>query len=385
MSRGALLIPNLGAEESANWRELLREAAPATMARLWSLLFAAEARVDPPELRASWPIDLAPASGPAFSWLEDSGNAVAWFPTEDARNSAQGAGCELTGPAPEAALRVHDKAFAQRSALRASLVPRPLAGLIEIFEVEELRDADASVRRIRAHVEAWPEWTGQRFTLKPRLATSGRGRVPGDGHRFDEGAIRGALPRLARRGGALLEPWLERTQDLSVQLHLGEDGALTLLGTLEQLLSTSGLYRGHRGVVDWRGRVSSGSRHEQALLEAASELARCAAAEGFHGPCGLDAFVFRIEEPPEPAREIFRPVTEFNARFTTGTIVLGLVRRALPALGLQPGDTRPFEFVLNSATSPAAAEARVFRLGQEADPVQPELRIGVVTSLGSRS
>jgi hypothetical protein len=332
--------------------------------------------VDPPELRGDWPPDLPAPSGPALPWLEDAGRAVAWFPTLDAKETAERFGCELAGPSPEVVIRVHDKAFAHRTAERASLVPQQLRGLIEIFEAEELHNADATLRRIRSCVAAWPAWTGQRFALKPRLSTSGRGRVPGDGHALDEGAIRGALPRLAGRAGALLEPWLERTQDLSVQLHVAEDGGLTLLGTLEQRLSSAGLYQGHRGIVDWRGRVSSGSRFEGELLEAGSELARSAAEAGFHGPCGLDAFSFRIEDGGEPARELFRPVTEFNARFTTGTIVLGLVRRVLPSLGLQPGDTLPFEFVLDSAGSPGAPESRVFRLGAEGEPVCPELRVG---------
>jgi hypothetical protein len=105
VSRGALLIPNLGAEESANWRKLLRQPAPAAMARLWSLLFGPETRVDPPELRGDWPPDLPAPSGPALPWLEDAGRALAWFPTLDAKETAERFGCELAGPSPEVALR----------------------------------------------------------------------------------------------------------------------------------------------------------------------------------------------------------------------------------------------------------------------------------------
>jgi hypothetical protein len=376
VTEGTLLIPNLGAEEGDGWRKALRQPAPASVARLWSLLFSEESSSEPAEAMAAWPPGLPPRRGAAFSWLESEPGAVAWISSDDAANCARKHGRELSGPSPDIVWRVHDKAFALRAAQSAALVPRPLRELSGTFEPEELRDADAAISRIRRRLESWPDWVGGQFALKPRLGTSGRGRVPGDAGRIDEAAVRGALPRLAARGGALLEPWLARTQDLSVQLQLSADGQLTLLGTLEQRLSPAGLYQGHRGVVDWRGRVSSGSTHEPALLEAGSELARAAAAEGFYGPCGLDAFVFAMPSGEEASREILRPVVEFNARFTTGTVVVGLVRRALPALELRPGDTRPFEFVLDGRASSASASARVFHLGGEDDALRPELRVG---------
>ncbi len=60
-----------------------------------------------------------------------------------------------------------------------------------------------------------------------------------------------------------------------------------------------------------------------------------AAAAGSHGPCGLDAFAFRS---PEDGSRSFRPLVEFNARFTAGTVALGHIARHLgrvkTALGL---------------------------------------------------
>ena len=375
MSPGALLIPNLGAEEGGDWRKQLEHPAPATVARLWQLLFHPDSRSEPDQQQLAWPTALGDIPNqPAFSWLEDSGGAVAWLPNDAAQRVAREAGTELSGPAPDVVARVHDKAFAQRVAEAESLLPRPLRSLITVFDPAELADAPAAIRAIRERLASWPAWTGQRFTLKPRIGTSGRGRVPGEGRQLDETAIAGALPRLAERGGALLEPWLDRVQDLSVQLHVNERREITLLGTLEQKLSRSGLYEGHRGVVDWRGRISAGSKFDEALKEAGSDLARCAAQAGFHGACGADAFSFRIEEAGEEPREVLRPVVEFNARFTTGTVVKGLVRRVLPRLGLEPGDTRPFEFVLDSRANPPLASQLVFPLSAATDPLHPELR-----------
>ena len=55
---------------------------------------------------------------------------------------------------------------------------------------------------------------------------------------------------MARAGGAILEPWLERLADLSAQLHIGQDGAVTLLGTLEIVSTPSGVPLGHRGELE---------------------------------------------------------------------------------------------------------------------------------------
>jgi hypothetical protein len=94
--------------------------------------------------------------------------------------------------------------------------------------------------------------------------------------------------------------------------------------------------------------VTSGNRYDEALREAAVAVAQVAIAAGYHGPCGVDAFAFEAE----PGRVELRPVVEFNARFTFGTVVIGLLRRALPrirqALSLDPGGLRAFLFRLDA-------------------------------------
>jgi len=80
-------------------------------------------------------------------------------------------------------------------------------------------------------------------------------------------------------------------------------------------------------------------------------VARAAHAQGYHGPCGVDAFAFRGPDGP-----LLRPAVELNARFTLGTIVTGLLRRARPHLRRRlptpPGSLRALRFAL-----PARAEA----------------------------
>ena len=226
------------------------------------------------------------------------------------------------------------------------MLPAGLEEWIAVLEPELLRDSDGAVAAIEERLARWPGWTGGRFTLKPRFGTSGRGRVAGEAGRVAAG--RGAFARLAESGGALLEPWLARTCDLSAQLWVGSDGQIVLLGTTELLVEGSGLYRGHRGFVDSRGRVTSGSRYDEALREAAVAVARTAAAAGYRGPCGVDAFAFEVE----PGRVELRPAVEFNARFTLGIVAIGLLRRVLPGLGAErfprPGELRVFQFQLDA-------------------------------------
>jgi hypothetical protein len=190
--------------------------------------------------------------------------------------------------------------------------------------------------------------------------------VAGTAGRVDQPSLRGALPRLADRGGALLEPWLERTVDLSTQLWVAPQSPILLLGTLRQLVTPSGLVWGYRGGVDSRGRVFSENPYEEAIREAATGVASAAREQGFRGPCGVDSFAFRQGED----RIALRPVVEFNARFTLGTVVLGMVRRALEQvrapLGLEPGVRRAFFLGLEEPREGGGWQGALARAGQPA-------------------
>jgi hypothetical protein len=308
-----VLLPNLGGEEGDGWRRAAEEPAVATAASLWASLFGRHARLD--ERRAS------PHPDPAFEWLPTAGGALAWWGDPDA--AAELAGHRWLGPAPEVVLRVHDKAFA----LEHGSTPTALRGLARVFDARELADVEATLATIEATVRAWPAPMRAQYCLKPRQGSSGRGRVVGRGDPFEATGLRGSLSRLARRGGAILEPWLERRADLSVSFHLG-DGAsgppLELLGSLCAISTPGGVPRGHRGELDRRGRVYSGSPFEDTLRSAGSDLALCAWEAGLRGPCGVDALVYRDAEQGD----VLRPTVELNARFTMGIVALGCLRRA---------------------------------------------------------
>jgi len=334
-----LRIANIGAEEGVAPDVPAVRAAAA----LWRSLFDAP---------------------PAFSWLpEGEDAAVAWLNTPQAAAEAAAAGRRLAGARPEVVARVHDKAFAHDVARREGLLPACLEGVVTALSPDELLAADA-VPALARRLGAWPAWARAHFTLKPRWGSSGRGRVAGSDGRADTPEIRGALERLARRGGAMLEPWLARGRELSVTFWIEPDAALRLVGSADQLTNASGLYRGARGSVDARGRVAAHSAWDEAARELALPLANAAAAQGYSGPLGVDLFAFRTPE----GDTALRPV-ELNARYTLGCVAMGLVRRQLPRLreelGLAPGRLVQFALLVSSHEG---AHPAVLQL-----PLAPEL------------
>ena len=351
------LLPNLGAEEGDDWRAFRHEPHARVAAQLWSHLyshdacfrFPAKSPRDPwrsERCEAFWPAAFGPvAREPVFAWLEESDQPTAWLNTPSLERAAGDAlGLRPSGPPADFLRTTHDKAFAVEAARELGLVPRAIEPLIQVIDAEQLRSPDELVEKLDSCLREWPDWTGRRFTLKPRHGSSGRGRVAGEG-KVDTKSVRGALPRLAERGGAIFEPWLKRRTDLSVALHVPSPNAHaalpTILGSLEMLATESGVFRGHCGEVDSRGRVFSGHRADETLRADAAAVAQRARDAGFFGPCGIDAFSYM-----ESDRERLRSLVEFNARVTMGLVTIGLIRRALPrvreTLELTPGVRRAF-------------------------------------------
>lgn len=340
---GLGLFANVGAEDAD-----LETPSPrarditAVVTELWSMLFAAHARFLPYFASPTpWPAAFGerPDDG-AFPWSPAAGG-VPWLSTPQARSAVRKVGLELEAPAPEVVRKVHDKAYARDVAARLDLVPPPLTELSAVFEAGELRD-QRTARAITALVAAWPAWTRGRYVLKPRWGTSGRGGFRGDP---TIAVTDRALQRLALRGGAVLEPWLDRVEDLSALMFVGADGEVELLGTTSQVLSSRGTPRGNHGVIVADGPPRAGSAQHDALVVAALAVAKAAADGGFRGPCGVDAFTFI---GPDGIVSL-RPLVELNARYTVGIVALGLVARALGAGLARVGD----QFLLSLGDAPA--------------------------------
>lgn len=346
------LLPNLGAEERrpmpVGARGFLRGLLGA-----WSTLFDAsggEPMLLPPgepAAQAHFRSALAAqGAGPALPVLATyaSGGMLAWLNTQEAAAQAQELGRTLVGPSPQIVEVVHDKAFAHQQSLRLGLVPDCISTLITVLSAEDLQ-RPAALLHLNERLAIWPDWARARFTLKPRHGTSGRGRLMGEQSLPDTEATHASLRALAERGGCLLEPWLSRIADRSVQLFVPPglagvregrvvDLGLTdvqVLGSTTQIVTPSGQILGNRGLFTADGQLLSGALpdEEAALQAAAHKLGQAAATAGYYGIAGVDAFSF-VDHQGQPA---LRSVVELNARFTTGTVALGLCKRAL-ATGL---------------------------------------------------
>ncbi|MEX2205521.1 MAG: hypothetical protein WEF50_04760 [Myxococcota bacterium] len=343
MNEATLLFANLGAEEPASWQRMSAHLRVRSVARLWAALFPASARLvgpgAPPAPRLAGALARA-AGEPAFPFCAPGRALVPWLATREAEALARAEAVPLAASPAEVVRRVHDKAFAHEAALAASLLPEALVGTTLALEPGALADADADAVRCRIEdaVAGWPASLRESFVLKPRLGTSGRGRLAFRAGRVDPSRLGPALARLREGGGALLEPWLERTLDLSAQLHVAGPEHVRVLGTLRQVLTRHGGPTGHAGRIGDDGAVDSGTHWDAELRVAALAIGRAAARAGFRGACGVDALVFRSAD----GAEALRPVVELNARFTAGTVALGFVARALRA-DLAPG-ARAFYF-----------------------------------------
>jgi hypothetical protein len=376
------VLPNLGAEEGVDWSAKAASERMQVAASLFSHLFSRTAQLRRPDASPAapwisqtcesiWPDVLGPApDSPVFAWMERPGHATAWLNTAGLEIAVPKAlGLPLAGPRADVAARVHDKAFAVTTARELGLVADSIGPLCEILDPADFAQPDALLDRLAEALRHWPDWLEGRFTLKPRFGTSGRGRVAGR-QTLDRDVVRGSFARFAERGGAIFEPWLSRRMDCSVTLFVPpatESEALpTILGSLEMLANASGVFRGHCGEIDSRGRIHSGSTEDEGLRVAAVQVAERARGLGFFGPCGVDSFSHF--EPGTPSdRECWRGCVEFNARATMGLVTIGLARRAMPIvrdpIGLEPGVRRAFAMTFLEAEADSKRERLVAASG----------------------
>lgn len=139
---------------------------------------------------------------------------------------------------------------------------------------------------------------------------------------------------LERGISVVLEPWLDRLVDFSLQGEVSSDGF--------QFLGFTGLLNDHRGqyqgnwVEPQPRRVPTPVTHPfpsriasefPAFFQRLSaRLGNWLRARSFRGPVGIDAFVYR--DPAGDAR--LKPVVEINPRYTMGRVALELLRHVQP-------------------------------------------------------
>lgn len=135
----------------------------------------------------------------------------------------------------------------------------------------------------------------------------------------------------------VVEPWLERVADFSVQLEMDTDG-LKLIGYTGLLTDAKGQFRANTAAPNHARSLPP------AVLECFREQRGCPAllqtiyadtfallgaelkATGYLGPVGIDAFVYRDRD----GSCRLKPIVEINPRYTMGRLTLELMKHTSP-------------------------------------------------------
>lgn len=129
----------------------------------------------------------------------------------------------------------------------------------------------------------------------------------------------------------VVEPWLNKVADFSIQLHVDEEGKVSLKGISRFLTDPRGQYRG-----TVLGRFTDGLRPEilrtlhqenffETLEKAGYFVGESLFRKGYSGPAGVDALIYERE-----GRFLFKPIVEVNARYTMGRVALEIGKHLAP-------------------------------------------------------
>jgi len=149
--------------------------------------------------------------------------------------------------------------------------------------------------------------------------------------RWIESAVR-------QTGGVVVEPWLERLADFSVQLEMTASG-LKLIGYTGLINDAKGQFRANSAAPDFARRLPASvttafADFKQALPEIYRVyetlmvlLEQELRVVAYEGPLGIDAFVYRDAE----GASRLKPIVEINPRYTMGRVTAELMKHT--ALG----------------------------------------------------
>ncbi|MBN2036515.1 MAG: ATP-grasp domain-containing protein [Chitinispirillaceae bacterium] len=145
------------------------------------------------------------------------------------------------------------------------------------------------------------------LVIKPRFGASGHGFIKITTRESLSGALHDRVRLLCEAGGCIVEPWLERTRDLSSSGVINRDGSFLDMTHYECRVTVHGVFYGvvlrpERLLID-----RCHTRLERAVQSAAGMLAHA----GYFGPAGFDSFLYRDNAS---GKEMLAPIVEINAR-----------------------------------------------------------------------
>jgi uncharacterized ferritin-like protein (DUF455 family) len=190
-----------------------------------------------------------------------------------------------------------------------------------------LESALASIATIRASGH-------HKIVVKSALGLAG-----GNALRLFEAEVVAAQQRWLEKalGGGqqvVIEPWMERELDFSVQLEMTADG-LRLIGYTGLINDARGQFQGNTAAPGYAKKIPApvlacfpdtpdlASRCHALYAEILTRLELDLHAAGYLGPLGIDAFVYRTAD----GSRRLKPVVEINPRYTMGRLTIELMRQ----------------------------------------------------------
>lgn len=266
------------------------------------------------------------------------GRLVPWGVSDRAHQRMKGLADRLTDQARAAfeqwgkGIRIwskaelHDVRVEGIQTVRAHSDPRVAERIASPDDMGHVLQDVAAVEALLAQrdVSAW--------IFKAPRGASGRAAIRVFTHSLSENQRRW-LERVLRVDGAVVaEPWRTRVLDLSWQMDIGEDQT-THYGSQRFLTDARGQYLGavlHRAidglstdVVRWIHDDGRNARWMRTTHQrTADHVANYLHAQGYRGPVGLDAMVYR-----EHGALYFQPVVEVNTRWTMGRVAFEIEKR----------------------------------------------------------
>ena len=228
-----------------------------------------------------------------------------WGWTDEVRRLCDVRGWRRNDP-PHAAVRAGNSRRFSASLEREWNVG--LDGAIEIANVKEFADA-ISVLGLAT-----------RWVVKAEFGMSGRERILGCGEP-KSADLNWVAKRIVSDGVVFLEPWVERLDEVGIQIEVPQTGLPQLIGLAPMLVDERGQYAG-----SWFASPDLDASNWERAVEVALDAAQRLQELRYFGPLGIDAMRYR--ETDGTMR--LRPLQDVNARWTMGRLSLGWRRRLIP-------------------------------------------------------
>ncbi len=198
---------------------------------------------------------------------------------------------------------------------------------VAVVAVDSVEGARAAVAEIRARGQ-------HRVVVKAALGVAGSNAL----RLFEPELLDSQRNWLANQlaGGRQLvvEPWLERVVDFSVQLEMGPEG-LRLCGYTGLVNDAKGQFQANTAAPGYQKKIPAqvlacfpepadiAKRCHELFAEIFARLEAEFRRVNYRGPAGLDAFVYR--DADGSCR--LKPIVELNPRYTMGRLTLELMRQ----------------------------------------------------------